>query len=488
MNEPVSTSGTSEAMTADLAGDFKSRPARYRTIQLHPPRRETVGSQTPGSGSFRKQDREGKVRLPATRRETAIDDLARIYIEEARQLPLLTEEEERLLLSKLGVARYLLSVEEEWEAHNAALPSTSQICLTFLHEISLARPLIAALATEFRLPGGMPVWQALYSPRFQNVLDDPVGQKVLDDLVNRTGLFAYQVQGKLAGLAVARQILPETLVKEVEDATLLSQPPVPDDDIILLGILARHKSWLQTRIAELKEEGDLAKHRLVEANLRLVISVARKYEGRGMPLLDVIQEGNLGLVHALERFDYRRGYRFSTYAVWWIRQGITRAIANQARTIRLPVHQAEIFGKLAIANQKLSHQEGREPTREELASEVGVGVNKLETLLVMSREPLSLDMPTGEDGDGCLGDFIEDRTASPDGMMSQTMRSEEVTEMLGWLEDRERAILQLRFGLADGVEYTLEEIGHQFNLTRERVRQIQDRTLRKLRNLASRVA
>ena len=284
--------------------------------------------------------------------------------------------------------------------------------------------------------------------------------------------------------------LTEETVDELESALSAEGVNIDDPVKVYLKEIGRvpllspeEEIDLAVKIQSGGPDGDKAKQRLSEANLRLVVSIAKRYVGRGMQFLDLIQEGNLGLIKAVEKFDYTKGYKFSTYATWWIRQAITRAIADQARTIRIPVHMVETINKLIRVSRQLLQELGREPTPEEIAEEMSMPVERVREILKISQEPVSLETPIGEEEDSHLGDFIQDDNVPvPADAAAFSLLKEQLNEVLGTLTEREQKVLRLRFGLDDGRARTLEEVGKEFNVTRERIRQIEAKALRKLRH------
>ncbi len=317
------------------------------------------------------------------------------------------------------------------------------------------------------------------------------------DTLNEIGVDADQmdkIYGELEELnidIVEEVEVPEDINEEIAqiETVLATTEGINIDDPVRMYLKEIGKIPLlnpdeEVEIAQRMSEGDLdAKHQLAEANLRLVVSIAKRYVGRGMLFLDLIQEGNLGLIKAVEKFDYRKGYKFSTYATWWIRQAITRAIADQARTIRIPVHMVETINKLIRVNRQLVQELGRDPRPDEIAKEMGISEDKVREILKIAQEPVSLETPIGEEDDSHLGDFIPDDDApAPADAVAVALLKEQLMDVLNTLTPREAKVLRLRYGLDDGKARTLEEVGKEFNVTRERIRQIEAKALRKLRH------
>ena len=292
--------------------------------------------------------------------------------------------------------------------------------------------------------------------------DDPVRMYLKE--IGKIQLLSFDEETKLASIITDGNIAAEQLASIEEEGY-----EIPESDL--------------EKLRELVRKGEVAKNKLVEANLRLVVSIAKKYVGRGLQFLDLIQEGNMGLMKAVEKFDSGRGFKFSTYATWWIRQAITRAVADQARTIRIPVHMVETINKLVRVQRQLVQELSREPSPEEVAERMGIPVEKVQQIQKIAQEPISLEAPVGEEEDSSLGDFISDPTAlDPYEYTAQEMLKKELNEVLQGLTDREEKVLRMRFGLLDGRQRTLEEVGREFGVTRERIRQIEAKALRKLKH------
>jgi len=296
------------------------------------------------------------------------------------------------------------------------------------------------------------------------------------------------IDGEEEDPEIKAQLEKDPKAKEIDLEATISKTVAVDDPVRMylkeIGKVPLLSAEEEVELAKRMEQGDeYAKQKLCEANLRLVVSIAKKYVGRGMLFLDLIQEGNLGLIKAVDKFDYTKGYKFSTYATWWIRQAITRSIADQARTIRIPVHMVETINKLIRVSRQLLQENGREPTPDEIAEEMGITVEKVREILKIAQEPVSLETPIGEEEDSHLGDFIPDEDApAPAEAAAFSMLKEQLVEVLNTLTEREQKVLKLRFGLEDGRARTLEEVGKEFDVTRERIRQIEAKALRKLRH------
>ncbi len=412
-----------------------------------------------------------------------IDDPVRMYLREIGQVSLLKAHKERVLSRRLEAARYVRKLEEELTSSEGHPPMAWQIVLHLLRGVSRSEAEIAAMSHFVGVTGERTLAELRFHPRLRDALDGPLSEDTLNYLGEILNKEPPEAKKDIIELSLNCRLLPKEALQLMDLHAPTKELCARVEDPVLAKKLQSYELVFRSFFEEIKRGGTSAQRHLAEANLRLVVSVAKKYIGRGLSLLDLIQDGNIGLIRGVEKFDYRKGYKFSTYATWWIRQAVTRAIADQARTIRIPVHMVEQMNKLLRVSRRLVQEYGREPTAEEIAAVMDIPLEKVRYVQKISKEPVSLETPVGEEGDASLGDFIEDRsTIAPAEAASHQALKEQVADVLSTLGDREARILQLRFGLGDGNARTLEEVGRVFGVTRERIRQIEAKALRKLRH------
>jgi RNA polymerase primary sigma factor len=412
-----------------------------------------------------------------------VDDPVRMYLHEIGRVPLLTAFEEKTLAKKMEEGKRLREVRKYCLDRRGRYPIASEIIICMLRELAQSADILNFLKKRLGISRSARFKDLVFDQRLRDSMDKEIDQQLIRDIAQQTNKSVPESEQAMINLSLNSSLLPQEVIAAIPDKAKLSDIEKLSMEPSFVKAVEAHEVKFKTSLNSVLHEAEKSERHLIQANLRLVVSVAKKHIGRGMPLLDLIQEGNIGLIRAVEKFDYHRGYKFSTYATWWIRQAITRAIADQARTIRIPVHMVETINKLLSISRQLSQKFGREPTPKEIAEEMELPAEKVREIAKISQLPISLESPIGEEEDSHLGDFIEDQNAlPPPDAASRQLLKEQIDSVLGSLTPRERRVLQLRFGLEDGRSRTLEEVGKEFNVTRERIRQIEAKALRKLRH------